>query len=325
MAWYTCLLAEPLRTRQQRRLRRLRVEPLEDRRLLANVAPIATDDEYTVTQGTLVVTSDSDGAMTPTLVSDNGVLANDLDSDGDELRAVKLSEPEHGTLNLKADGTFAYRLDASGEREDSFTYAVEDVFGNSDTATVTLRFTTPWSAPREVRLDVNNDGFITPIDALIVINELNINGSYQLPNPPVPPNVPPPYFDVNADGFVSAIDALMVINHLIKQQSFAEGESTALTIKTINDDVESSARTIELIPLDSPTQSIPIAVQSKEQIGETKDVTPVLSPNLPLAQTVDHRDDSRDLIPLVSRSLDDEQVWRELFDFIFRQTILWTI
>ena len=38
-----------------------------------------------------------------------GVLANDSDVDGDPLSAVLVSGPQHGTINLNGDGTFAYR------------------------------------------------------------------------------------------------------------------------------------------------------------------------------------------------------------------------
>ncbi len=54
-------------------------------------------------------------------------------------------------------------------------------------------------------LDTNNDGVVTSLDALIVINQMNGTGSG-------------PYPDVNADGAVAPNDALAVINHLNSQQ-----------------------------------------------------------------------------------------------------------
>ena len=77
------------------------------------------------------------------------------------------------------------------------------------------------------RFDVNNDGFISPIDVLLVINTLNLNG----------PSVPNGegedggriFFDVNGDGSITAIDALMVINELNRRSGGAgegEGESS---------------------------------------------------------------------------------------------------
>ncbi len=69
-------------------------------------------------------------------------------------------------------------------------------------------------------LNVNNDseGLVSPIDVLLIINELNGKVFHDPDSgalPPVQPGAePPPYIDVNCDGRVSPIDALQVINHL---------------------------------------------------------------------------------------------------------------
>ena len=61
-------------------------------------------------------------------------------------------------------------------------------------------------------LDVNADGFVSPIDALQVINYLNSGKPRTLT---LPVNQPlPPYVDVNGNGEVSPLDALLVINFL---------------------------------------------------------------------------------------------------------------
>ncbi|MEM7311586.1 MAG: GEVED domain-containing protein, partial [Planctomycetota bacterium] len=68
--------------------------------------------------------------------------------------------------------------------------------------------------------DVNNDGIVSPIDALLIINELNNpqvsdpnNGALSLDEDDLP-GENGPFLDVNGDGFVSPIDALLVINRL---------------------------------------------------------------------------------------------------------------
>lgn len=72
---------------------------------------------------------------------------------------------------------------------------------------------TSWTNP-DKPLDVNDDTFISPIDALLVINELNsVAGPRQL-TPPTAGRVPPPYIDASQDGYVTSIDALLVLNHL---------------------------------------------------------------------------------------------------------------
>jgi len=61
-------------------------------------------------------------------------------------------------------------------------------------------------------LDVNNDGRVTALDALSLINELNRNGAHALdPNITTPPTW---YWDVNGDNRITALDALTVINYI---------------------------------------------------------------------------------------------------------------
>ncbi|MCA9206691.1 MAG: hypothetical protein KDA59_26735, partial [Planctomycetales bacterium] len=61
-------------------------------------------------------------------------------------------------------------------------------------------------------LDVNDDLIVSPIDALIGINSLNLNGSRTLSA--IESESPPPYYDVNGDGEHSPIDVLLVTNVL---------------------------------------------------------------------------------------------------------------
>ena len=69
----------------------------------------------------------------------------------------------------------------------------------------------PWQNPL-LALDVNHNGVITGLDALIIINRLNTTGPEVLPQ--TPPPQPYFFYDVSGDGKVTAIDALMVINYL---------------------------------------------------------------------------------------------------------------
>lgn len=75
-----------------------------------------------------------------------------------------------------------------------------------------------------LNLDVSGDGFVSPIDALLVINYINSGQPSFLPSTNI---VPPPFYDTNGDEFVTAIDALLVINFLNTQPS-GEGEGNAL-------------------------------------------------------------------------------------------------
>jgi len=57
-------------------------------------------------------------------------------------------------------------------------------------------------------MDVNGDGKVSPIDALMVINGLNASG------PQRGPNIPNIRLDVNQDKVISPVDALLVVNFL---------------------------------------------------------------------------------------------------------------
>ena len=82
-----------------------------------------------------------------------------------------------------------------------------------------------WRHPVEP-LDVNDDGAISPIDALLVINRLNIQPRSTAPLPtPTLALHPAPYVDVSGDNRVSPLDALLVINYLNRRSSRGEGES----------------------------------------------------------------------------------------------------
>jgi RHS repeat-associated protein len=86
-------------------------------------------------------------------------------------------------------------------------------------------------------LDTNDDGRVSPIDALIVINALNVGGTVRLPDL-LGETSPPPYYDVNSDAYVSPRDALMVINYLnLNVHGEGEGEAAASQDESDNGDM----------------------------------------------------------------------------------------
>lgn len=81
-------------------------------------------------------------------------------------------------------------------------------------------FTNGWN-----RFDVNNDGFVSAIDALGLINSLNFSGPRPLGGGSGEGEDRKWYPDVNADGYLTAVDVLSVINELNRRNSSAaEGE-----------------------------------------------------------------------------------------------------
>lgn len=78
-------------------------------------------------------------------------------------------------------------------------------------------------------LDVNGDNYVSAIDALLVINELNKRGARSIVGPMSFDTRPLGLVDVNQDGYVSAIDALLIINHLNRQSAAAAAAVPAPT------------------------------------------------------------------------------------------------
>jgi VCBS repeat-containing protein len=186
-------------------------------RINVNSPPIAIDD---------VATAFDNG---PSRIE---ILANDSDIDGFLVPSTVdiLQSPQHGTADLQPDGSIIYLPDSGYLGSDSFTYTVEDddeaVSNVASVAINVIRNPHPWQNPLN-RFDVNADTIVSPIDALILINELTFGGARNLPVPPIPPEIPPPYLDPNADDSLTPADAFDVISFLNNVgNAGGEGESS---------------------------------------------------------------------------------------------------
>jgi hypothetical protein len=109
----------------------------------ANDAPVARPDAYTLREDE------------PLAVTGKGLLANDSDADADALEVTLVSGPQHGSLTLARDGTFAYAPDADFVGDDAFTYAVRDPAGAVANAQVVLTVTAMADAPRALGGEVS--------------------------------------------------------------------------------------------------------------------------------------------------------------------------
>ncbi|MFG0254726.1 MAG: dockerin type I domain-containing protein, partial [Rhodopirellula sp. JB053] len=78
--------------------------------------------------------------------------------------------------------------------------------------------------------DVNRNGFVTALDALMIINLLNEGTGATSGGIPIGtiPAEDDNYYDVNDDGIVTAVDALRVINMLNSQDNFPSSEPIAV-------------------------------------------------------------------------------------------------
>jgi VCBS repeat-containing protein len=93
-----------------------------------NTAPVANDDSWTVNE---------DATFN---VAAAGVLANDVDAQGNAMTASLVAGPSHGSLTLNADGSFSYAPVANYHGPDSFQYRAFDgsLYGNTATVAVTV-------------------------------------------------------------------------------------------------------------------------------------------------------------------------------------------
>ncbi len=79
-----------------------------------------------------------------------GVLDNDTDANSHSLTAITENAPSHGTVALRADGSFIYTPDKDYTGTDSFTYKADDGAEDSAPATVTLQVTTHAGPPEKI-------------------------------------------------------------------------------------------------------------------------------------------------------------------------------
>ncbi len=127
-----------------------------------------------------------------------------------------VSPPDHGTVSFNAaQGELTYKASAAYIGSDSFQYTVADNVGaRSTAATVRISVTSPTTSWHNTTMprDVNGDGFVSSQDALIIIRDINLNGSTVAAERNLP--VGPPYYDVSGDGAISSVDALLIIREL---------------------------------------------------------------------------------------------------------------
>ncbi|MCR4414934.1 MAG: Ig-like domain-containing protein [Thermoguttaceae bacterium] len=160
----------------RRNARRLGIEPLEDRKLLAvdfltctvapasdpplvelaetpaeNAPPVAVDDAYTI-RGNQQLGAD--------------VLANDSDPEGAVLSAVLVDGPTHGTLTFNPDGLFVYAPADGFEGEDLFTYRASD--GQAESALATVRIAVA-AAQANAAPEADDDAFDAVEDQVLSV------------------------------------------------------------------------------------------------------------------------------------------------------------
>ena len=190
------------------------VNSVEDR-------PRAVDDSYDVDEGTTLVVSAAEG-----------VLANDVDPEGDSMLAELVSSTSHGSLTFNSDGSFQYTPEVGFNRSDTFDYRAKDAGGAGAPARVTIAVNSVHPFHNSLApMDVNDDGTVNAQDVLTIINDINVNGIRELPAERLEGAVAP-LLDVNRDNRITPLDVLIIINYL-NELAAAEGEGEAPVMETV--------------------------------------------------------------------------------------------
>lgn len=162
-----------------------------------NDPPIATDDIFHTEQDV------------PLVIETELLLSNDSDPNDDPLIVSSVGFPIGGSVQFNADGTVTFTPDAGSLAPASFQYIVSD---GVDTAIGNVNIVIRQSVNLHNGFDVNNDTFVSPIDALLITNYLNAYGSSPIIGLSVTGTKV--YYDVVPDNVIAPNDVLAVVNHL---------------------------------------------------------------------------------------------------------------
>ena len=132
-----------------------------------NQDPNALDDNY------------STEVDVPLVIEAPGVLANDIDPDGDELEIIDFDSntQQGGTVALDNDGGFTYTPPAGFEGSDEFSYVISDGAGGTDTAQVFIEVILGATDPV-----ANDDVYSTDQNTELVIEAPGVLGNDTDPN-----------------------------------------------------------------------------------------------------------------------------------------------
>lgn len=187
------------------------------------------------------------------------VLSNDFPVEGslDLSTLTIVTPPSDGQAVPEADGTITYTSNPGFVGNDSFQYTISDTLGNvSKPTTVSVRSVESGLENPFMFGDVNANGDVSALDALLVINRLSLSGgaaSIPVDDADRGPN----FFDVNGSMTITALDALLVINSIGDNAPLISAEaefvaSMATSYATASDPVDSIDDVFESI---TPTES----------------------------------------------------------------------
>ena len=139
----------------------INVRPVDD-------APRPESDSYDLFENTVL-----------TVDAAAGVLANDVEVDGETLRATLVGQATKGEVVLNEDGSFTYTPNTDANGPDSFTYEVRDRFSTIGPVTVSLNIIPVDGQPvaSDDSYDVAEDGILSvDADTGVLDNDVDTDG-----------------------------------------------------------------------------------------------------------------------------------------------------
>lgn len=202
--------------------------------------------------------------------------------------ALGSSEVRLFTLNMRATnaGTFNYTADPRDitPLNDVLLFSPPTAVGldvlrlTGGTLTVTAgaggegEFTNPNNP-----FDVNGDGFVTPLDVLLIINDVNSNGARPLASGGSGEGGGTRmYPDVNRDRYVSPIDALLIINHLNAPGGEGEGETLGEVAGGVAGELAGAGIADSALETLSPSPSPSNAASANASTGAASGSSPIV-------------------------------------------------
>ena len=209
-----------------------------------------------------------------------GVLRVSALGDG-ESSAIQLYDTEWRPVELRGQGGVVHVPVDEGDQfvvyisTDSDTHVSATLTQLSEAQPVLVHTNTAWPA------DVSGDHFLSPIDALLVIQHLNQRGARSVKGV----NLSPSYPDVNGDGYLSPYDALLVIQTLnLRETGRSDGEGEGEPASDIGTEITSSAAPHLLIDHVLSEHDLGTAPSLERDWGEPAQRI-MLSVNMPIGPT----------------------------------------
>lgn len=179
------------------------------------------------------------------------VSVNDLTAGPVRTATYRITAPA-GTWNSKANGTYAVNILPDQVRDTSGNTVAAQVAGTFNVNLPPETPASPWRNP-VLAQDVNNDGRVSSLDALYIINRLNqgLVGSLSAMGTQISG-----YVDVNGDGLLTPVDALQVINYL-NQQLAQQRAATAAALPNVDIGPALSGATAQVLAENAPAAMAP--------------------------------------------------------------------